>query len=140
MKETKETFSVSILASQAQCNIETVRYYENENLMPLPPRTPGGHRQYSKDHLKRLYFIRRCRELGFPIEQVRQMLRIIDEPSHTCEEVKDLARLQILVVQEKLDDLNRLKKALGEMFSQCSGGGYKIDHCPIIQALYRDSC
>ena len=140
MKEAKKTFSVGTLASRAQCNIETVRYYENENLMPPPPRTTGGHRQYSKKHLKRLYFIRRCRELGFPIDQVRQMLRIIDEPSHTCEEVKNLARLQIRVVQEKLDDLNRLKKALGEMFSQCSGGGYTIDHCPIIQALYRDSC
>ncbi|GJL83579.1 MAG: MerR family transcriptional regulator [marine bacterium B5-7] len=135
----KETFSVGVLASHAGCNIETVRYYENEKLMPAPPRTEGGHRQYSEDHLKRLYFIRRCRELGFPIDQVREMLKIIDEPNHTCGEVKGLTMLQMRQVQEKIDDLTRLMKALSDIFSQCDGGGYTIDNCPIIQALYRDT-
>lgn len=131
----KESFTVGHLASQAKCNVETVRYYEKERLMPPPPRTNGGHRQYSSEHLKRLRFIRRCRELGFPINQVREMLKFVDEPHHTCGEVKGLTLVQLRVVDDKIRDLKRLKKALNEMYSQCNGGEYTMDDCPIIGAL-----
>ncbi len=132
----KKDFSVGELATQSGCKVETVRYYEKTGLMPDPPRTEGGHRIYSLAHLKRLFFIRRSRELGFSIEQVKELLRFVDEPDHTCGEVRSMALLQARAAQEKIDDLKKLQKALNEMATRCKGGRYKVEDCPIIDALY----
>ncbi len=129
-------YSVGQLAKQADCKVETVHYYERTGLMPEPPRTEGGHRIYALSDVKRLNFIRRCRKLGFSIEQIKELLRFIDEPDHYCGEVKAMALQQAEEVQQKIDDLERLKQALYEMVAQCKGGSYSIDNCPIIDALY----
>ena len=129
-------FSIGQLAEQAGCKVETVHYYEKTGLMPEPPRTEGGHRVYALSHVKRLNFIRRSRELGFNIEQIKELLKFIDEPDHYCGEVKAIAMLQARAVQQKIDDLERLKKALNTMVSQCKGSRYSIDNCPIIDAPY----
>lgn len=135
MNTSNKPISVGKVASHAGCNVETVRYYENVHLMPKPARTPGGHRQYSPADLKRLLFIQRSRELGFSVRQVSALLNLIDEPNHTCGEVKAFTTLQARVVRQKIDDLERLKKALIEMSVKCSGGNYRIEDCPIIEAL-----
>ncbi len=132
----KTSFTVGDLATQSGCKVETVRYYEKTGLMPNPPRTAGGHRIYSLEHLKRLIFIRRSRDLGFSIEQVKELLRFVDEPDHTCGEVRGMAMLQARAVQEKIDNLKRLQKALNEMAARCKGGRYKIEDCPIVDALF----
>jgi MerR family mercuric resistance operon transcriptional regulator len=132
----KTRFTVGNLATQSRCRVETVRYYEKAGLMPDPPRTAGGHRSYSFDHLKRLFFIRRSRELGFTIEQVKELLQFVDEPDHTCGEVRKMAMLQARAAQEKIDDLKRLQQALNEMAARCKGGRYKVEDCPIIDALF----
>ena len=129
-------YSVGELAAAGGCKVETVRYYEKVGLMPEPPRTEGGHRLYSLDLLKRLTFIRCSRELGFSIEQIRGLLRFVDEPGHTCGEVKGMAMLQARAVQEKIDDLKRLQKALNAMAARCKGKDYALKDCPIIDALY----
>jgi len=129
-------FSIGQLAKKTACKVETVHYYEKTGLMPEPPRTEGGHRQYSLPHVKRLNFIRRNRELGFRIEQIKELLRFIDEPNHYCGEIKAMAMLQSREVQQKIDDLERLKAALNQMVTQCKGEDYTIDDCPIIDALY----
>ena len=129
-------FSVGEVAKRAGCKVETVHYYEKTGLMPDPPRTEGGHRLYALMHVKRLNFIRRSRELGFSIEQIKELLKFIDEPDHYCGEVKAMATLQARAVQQKINDLERLKKALNKMVSQCKGSRYSIDDCPIIDALY----
>jgi len=130
-------FTIGQLAKQAKCKVETVHYYEKSGLMLEPPRTEGGHRIYALLHIKRLNFIRRCRELGFSIEQVKELLKFIDEPNHYCGEVKAMAMLQAREVQQKIDDLQRLQLALNEMVSRCKAGD-SIDDCPIIDALYVD--
>ncbi|NQZ53920.1 MAG: helix-turn-helix domain-containing protein [Piscirickettsiaceae bacterium] len=129
-------FSIGQIAKQAKCKVETVHYYEKSGLMPEPPRTEGGHRIYSLPHVKRLTFIRRCRELGFSIEQIRGLLKFIDEPNHYCGEVKAMAMLHVREVQQKIDDLQRLQSALNDMVIKCKGADYSIDDCPIIDALY----
>jgi len=129
-------FSIGQLAKRARCKVETVHYYEKSGLMPEPPRTEGGHRVYALSHIKRLNFIRRCRELGFSIKQITELLRFLDEPNHYCGEVKAMAMLQAREVQQKINDLQRLKIALNKMVSQCKGARYSIDACPIIDALY----
>lgn len=132
----KTGFTVGDLATRSGCKVETVRYYEKTGLMPDPPRTEGGHRIYSLEHLKRLFFIRRSRDLGFSIEQVKELLRFVDEPDHTCGEVRGMAMLQARAVQEKIDDLKKLQKALNEMAARCKGGRYTVEDCPIVDALF----
>lgn len=79
--------------------------YEKSRLMPKPPRTEGGHRIYALPHVKRLNFIRRSRELGFSIEQIKALLKFIDEPDHDCGEVQTMAMQKIAEVQQKIADL-----------------------------------
>lgn len=93
---------------------------------------------YALSHVKRLNFIRRSRELGFSIVQIKELLTFIDEPNHYCGEVKAVAMLQARAIQQKIDDLERLKQALNSMVSQCKGASISIDSCPIIDALYVD--
>jgi MerR family mercuric resistance operon transcriptional regulator len=131
-----EQFTIGQIAQQAKCKVETVHYYEKIGLMPEPPRTEGGHRIYLLGDIKRLNFIRRSRELGFSIEQVKNLLKFIDEPNHYCGEVKAMATLQAREVQQKITDLQRLHIALNEMIIQCNGKEFSIDDCPIIDALY----
>ncbi len=131
-----EQFTIGQIAQQAKCKVETVHYYEKAGLMPEPPRTEGGHRIYSLGDIKRLNFIRRSRELGFSIEQIKNLLKFIDEPNHYCGEVKAMAITQAREVQRKIDDLKRLQVALNEMIIQCTGERFPIDDCPIIDALY----
>ena len=132
----KNSYSVGDLATACGCKVETVRYYEKTGLMPNPPRTEGGHRIYSLEHMKRLVFIRRSRELGFTIEQVSELLCFVDEPGHSCGEVKAMAMLQARAAQEKIDNLKRLQKALNDMAVRCKGKNYKVEDCPIIDALF----
>ncbi|SEK56110.1 transcriptional regulator, MerR family [Colwellia chukchiensis] len=131
-----QKYSIGQLAKASGCKVETVHYYEKIGLMPEPSRTVGGHRVYALSHIKRLNFIRRSRDLGFKIEQIKDLLKFIDEPDHYCGEVKAMAMQQARVVQEKIDDLQRLQLALNEMVNQCKGSNYSIDDCPIVDALF----
>src|SRR5579863_839327 len=89
--EREELLTRGELAKRTDCNIETVRYYEQVGLMPPPPRSEGGHRLYGQDLVKRLMFIRRSRDLGFTIEEIRGLLRLVDGRKYTCAEVEALA-------------------------------------------------
>ncbi len=128
-------FTIGSLSRDTGCNIETIRYYERIGLMPKPPRSKGGHRLYEKDHLKRLSFIRRSRDLGFTLEEVRGLLRMIDGHDYTCDEVKVLTLNHLQEVHQKIADLRRLETVLKTMAAECEGGN--IPDCPIIDALYR---
>ena len=128
-------FTIGSLSRDTGCNIETIRYYERIGLMPKPPRSKGGHRLYEKDHLKQLSFIRRTRDLGFTLEEVRGLLRMIDGHDYTCDEVKVLTLNHLQEVQQKIADLRRLERVLKTMAAECEGGN--VPDCPIIDALYR---
>lgn len=131
-----EKYSIGQLAKQSACKVETVHYYEKIGLMPKPPRTEGGHRVYTLPHLKRLSFVRRSRELGFSIKQIKELLKFIDEPNHYCAEVKTMAMQHAKVVQEKINDLQRLHSALDQMVNQCTGNEDSINDCAIVDALF----
>ena len=122
------------LAKQADCNLETVRYYEKVGLMPDPPRSTGGHRVYDNDHLKRLTFIRRSRELGFTIDEVRGLLELVDGGNFTCAEIHDVTVDHVKSVQAKIADLKKLEKVLKGMAAQCTQGD--IPECHVIDALF----
>ena len=133
---TEKVYSIGQLADYANCKVETIRYYESICLMPEPPRTGGGHRFYTVASLKRLCFVRRSRELGFSIEQIRDLLRLIDEPSHTCGEVKALTLAHDREVLRKIEDLKRLHGALIDLASRSKSKNFTVEDCLIIDALF----
>lgn len=122
------------LAAQTGCNVETIRYYEQIGVLPPPSRSQGGHRLYGPDLLRRLSFIRRSRDLGFTLEEIRELLRLVDGGKFTCDQVETLAIDHVHSIDRKIADLRKLKKVLGVMISQCSGG--KVPQCPIIDVLF----
>ena len=126
-----------VIAKRTGVNIETVRYYERIGLLPEPPRSAGGHRLYDEDLLRRLNFIRRSRELGFTLDEVRGLLRLVDGGDYTCGEVEILTRAHLGEVRHKLADLKRMEKVLREMVARCEGG--EVPECPVIDALFRES-
>jgi MerR family mercuric resistance operon transcriptional regulator len=107
-----QSFTIGRLATAAGVNLETVRYYERIKLIPSPARTASGHRAYEETHVRRLTFIRRARELGFSIEQIRALLVLADPSRASCAEVKEIARAHLGAVRAKLDDLRRLEQIL----------------------------
>jgi len=126
--------SIGALSKQTCCNIETIRYYERIDLLPAPPRTEGGHRLYSEDHLKRLTFIRRSRALGFTLDEIRSLLSLIDDGSYTCGEILTLTTAHLDEVRKKMKDLKKLENTLVEITVNCKGG--EVPECPIIDALF----
>ena len=131
--ENTRHFGIGALSEQTGVNIETIRYYEREGLLPHPPRTAGGHRSFSEDHLKRLTFIRRSRELGFSLAEIRVLLALVDGGSYTCGEIKALTLEHAESVRSKISDLRRIKRILLDISSRCEGGA--VPECPIIDAL-----
>lgn len=122
------------LAKRTECNIETIRYYEQVGLLPPPPRSEGGHRLYGRDLIKRLVFIRRSRDLGFTIEEIRKLLGLVDGQKYTCAEIEGLATEHVGDIRKKISDLRKLMRVLETMASRCSRG--RVPECPIIDALF----
>ncbi|HTQ13834.1 MAG TPA: helix-turn-helix domain-containing protein [Rhizomicrobium sp.] len=127
-------FSIGVLAERSAVNIETVRYYEKIGLMPKPARSAGGYRLYTVDHLKRLSFVRRGRELGFSLDELRDLLRLVDDRNHTCAQVRALTLEHVAGIRRKITDLRRLERTMTGMAAQCSGK--RIPECPIVDALF----
>jgi MerR family mercuric resistance operon transcriptional regulator len=121
------------LAKAAGVNIETVRYYEKIKLMPLPPRAANGRRVYDTIHLKRLAFIRRSRELGFGIEEIRALIGLSVPQEGRCAEAKDIAVKHLEDVQAKLADLRKLEAILATTISLCTED--IAAPCPVLNML-----
>ena len=102
--------------------------------MPDPVRSEGGHRIYNDTHLRRLLFIRRCRELGFTLEEISGLLELVDKGDYTCAEVRDRTTVHLDDVRKKIRDLQKMQRTLKTMISQCDGG--LVPECPIIDALF----
>ncbi len=125
--------TIGKVAQQTQCNIETIRYYERESLLPAPQRTSGGHRLYNEAAIKRLVFIRRSRELGFSMAEIRQLLSVVDGDVISCDTVKGIAEIHLHDIKTRIADLSKMQRILGELSQQCSGEN--VPECPIIEVL-----
>jgi MerR family mercuric resistance operon transcriptional regulator len=128
-----QPLTISRLAAAAGVNFETVRYYERIGLMPPPARTASGHRAYEAAHVRRLTFIRRARELGFSIEDIRALLALA-EPSHaSCAQAQEIAQARLDDVRAKLTDLAKLERILAGTVARCSGD--PAPSCPVLDML-----
>jgi len=136
MRESRKLKDLFIgeLSRRTGVNIETIRYYERIGVMPIPARSEGGHRIFSDEQLRRLSFIKRGRELGFSLGEIRAMLRLVDEGTLTCSEIHAMTSAHLKAVQRKTADLRRLERVLKTMVAECSRG--EVPDCPIIDALY----
>lgn len=129
----RSAMTIGAVSSATGCKIETIRYYERIGLVPKPGRTSGGHRYYAAAEVRRLRFIRRARELGFPIEQIRDLLALDDGRPSSCREVASLTTAHLQHVRERRRDLERLERLLAKLASQCRSG--KRPDCPVIAVL-----
>lgn len=127
-------YAIGEMSRETGVNIETIRYYERIGLMPHPDRTEGGNRQFNHHHLKRLAFVKRSRELGFSIVEIRALLDMTDRSDFTCSEVHQITVSHLGTIKKKLTDLRRMEKVLKEMAAECSRGD--VPDCPIIDTLF----
>src|SRR5579885_419218 len=102
----------SELARRTGCNLETVRYYEKAGLLPEPPRTAAGYRSYDTAHERRLRFVLRARELGFSLDEIRELLHLVDERDQPCAEASAIAAAHLEDVRTKIADLKRMERVL----------------------------
>jgi MerR family mercuric resistance operon transcriptional regulator len=126
--------TIGKLAEATGVNLETVRYYERIGLMPRPSRTRGGHRSYEPEHIKWLNFIRRSRELGFTIQEIRGLLGLVKGRRYTCRQVQEITLHHVDDIRRKIADLRRLERVLAEMAARCEGG--QVPECPVVDALF----
>jgi DNA-binding transcriptional MerR regulator len=128
-----DTLSIGELARTTGTKVETIRWYERIGLLAAPARTGGNYRAYGPVHLARLSFVRRARDLGFSLDQVRELLRLSDQPDRPCEEIDLIARGHLAEVERKVADLTALGRELRQIIGQCGHG--TVAECRIIEAL-----
>ena len=128
-----ETFSMGELSRLTGVNNETIRYYERIVMLSAPPRTQGGHRVYQSVHFQTLSFIRRGRELGFTLDEIRALLALGGSNSACCSDVRDIASKHLENVRAKINDLMKLERLLTETVSRCEGG--TAPECPVLEIL-----
>jgi len=130
----KTQIGIGDLAKSTGTKVVTVRYYEQIGLLPLPSRTAGNYRTYSKEDMRRLRFIRRCRDLGFALDQIRDLLRLSSRKDEECAEVDRITAQHLIEIEQKISDLKRLAEELRRLNNCCKGKGIIAD-CRIIEAL-----
>lgn len=126
--------TIGQVARQAGVGVETVRFYERRGLVDVPPRKVSGYRQYPPEVVDRLRFIRRAKELGFTLVEVRELLTLRENDNSGCQEAKGRAEAKIAEIDSKIHMLQQMKKELAEVAQQCSGQG-ETSSCPILAVL-----
>jgi len=122
------------VAKRVGVGIETIRFYERKGLIVQPPRPTGRYREYHKEAVARIRFIKCAKELGFSLTEISEFLSLQANPRATCADVKQRAEAKISTIQERVKGLQTMKHALGKLVKSCSGRGPLTD-CPIIDCF-----
>lgn len=125
---------ISQVAERGGVNLQTIRYYEREGLLPEPPRLASGYRAFSPDAVRRVRFIKRAQELGFSLAEIRELLSIQISTKKECSEVQRLAITKIADIEEKIRTLQSMKRVLSELAAACPGRGSSSE-CPILESI-----
>jgi Cu(I)-responsive transcriptional regulator len=133
----EKTYSIGQLAKECGCKVQTLRYYEEIELIPKPGRNSGNQRVYRENHRKRLNFIRHSRQLGFSLEQIRQILALSDDPGQSCDKVNMIAKAHLDDVTYKIARLQDMQQELARMVRECSADS--VADCRIIEVLSNHS-
>ena len=128
-----ENVPIGALSRLSGVKIETIRYYERVKMLPRPPRTPSGRRVYYSTDLRILVFIRRSRELGFSLDEIRALIRLGGPEKGSCREVREIAAHHLEDIRAKLSDLKKLERLLAKAVAGCSGN--TAPDCPVLDIL-----
>jgi len=131
-----DSLTIGQVARQAGVGVETVRFYERRGILAPPPRSGSGYRQFPKETVARLRFVKRAKELGFTLKEICELLALRLDPESTCADVKARAEAKIIDVEEKIRSLQRIKKALAKVTKNCRAE-QPSSECPILDALQR---
>lgn len=133
----RENLKIGDLARATGTKVVTIRYYEKIGLLPPPGRGAGNYRSYDAAALNRLRFVRRCRDLGFSLDQVRELLELSSMEERPCSEVDEITAGHLAEVERKIADLQSLAQELRRISASCTGGG-TISNCRILEAIGPD--
>ena|SRR5690348_2228055 len=133
-----ENLTIGELSKRSGVNIETIRYYERIKMLAAAQRTATGRRIYGREDVRILAFIRRSRELGFSLEDIRALLRLGGPKKASCREVRQIAVRHLDDIRTKLNDLRRLERLLAQTVARCSGR--TAPDCPVLDVLDVERC
>lgn len=133
-RENETLLRIGQLARRAGVSVQAVRFYERSGLLPEPERRPSGYRAYPPGAVRRLRFIRRAKEVGFSLREIRELLSLRVEPGCTCGAIKARVTRKVEEVDARLAELQRIRDALLTLAEACSGRGPTTE-CPILDAL-----
>ena len=125
------------VAERGGVNLQTIRYYKREKLLPEPPRLASGYRVYPDHTVRRVRFIKRAQEIGFTLAEIRGLLAIRIDADRDSSEVRTLAQAKITDIEKKIQTLQRMKEVLGRITERCSGCG-PASECPILESIDSD--
>jgi Hg(II)-responsive transcriptional regulator len=126
--------TIGEVAEQANVHMETLRYYERRGLVARPPRSASNYRRYPEDAVRRVRFIKRAQELGFSLNDIKELLSLRADPEAGCAEVRACAEAKIKDIDAKIGALTAMKYALSTLVAECSGEG-PLSDCPILESL-----
>lgn len=138
MKTLTKTLTRGELAKRCQVNFETVRYYEREGLISKPARTASNYRIYGQETVRRIRFIKRGQELGFTLNEIKELLSLPAQPEARCADVQRRAKAKIANIDDKIRSLKAMRRALSKLLTRCTGRG-GLSECPILDALEEDA-
>lgn len=122
------------VAERGGVNLQTIRYYEREGLLPAAPRLPSGYRMFPESAVRRVRFIKRAQELGFSLAEIDELLSIRIDPGKDCSDVQRLARAKVAGIEERMRALERMRRALVSLAETCPGCG-PASECPILESI-----
>ena len=126
--------TTSELARQGGINLESIRFYEKQGLLPKPPRTASGYRIFPPESVRRVRFIKRAQELGFSLKEIKELLSLRLDSDTSCADVRQRAEDKLTDIDQKISDLRRMKQSLARLADACPGRG-DTSACPILESL-----
>jgi MerR family mercuric resistance operon transcriptional regulator len=126
--------TISQAARRAGCGVETIRFYERQGLIERPPKPAAGFRRYPSEIVDRVRFIRQAQGLGFSLREIDELLSLRTDPAADCADVRSRASAKLDEVARRIDQLERIREALGELIEACPGHG-ATRTCSILEAL-----
>ena len=126
--------SIGKIAKRAGISVETIRFYEHKGLLQEPQRKESGYRQYQEEDIRKLVFIQHAKNLGFSLNEIRELMSLQTDSKSTSREVKDLAQHKLHDIEEKIKMLQRMRQTLKHLVDKCPGKG-PTSECPILDAL-----
>lgn len=128
-------YRITAFAEKCGVNKETIRYYEQKNLLQEPSRTKAGYRIYSDDDVKRVWFIKRMQELGFSLSEIHKLLGVVDKDDVRCSDIYEFVSQKVDEVQQQIRDLMRVENMLNDLKECCPNEEY-LYSCPIIEKMF----